>query len=223
MFVVTGTGLAESAEVRLSSDKKNRDSLLVQMAVLSIRKALMKAGWNSYPLPADLNAGITCLTPSGEGQTEAWAYKVQRGRLRAHPREFGGLIHNSAAGRAAIQFGLIGPQVVVISGDVLHIAKLQLFSNRTKLMVVCATNEIRTLAREQKLITKQNSLEYESIAFSLIIEYADETPINSAHHCVLSMIESSICNDSTDSDIDIFWRQWSLATNILQEKLYGPN
>lgn len=215
MFFITGAGLAKSDEpIEYTSVKE--DSVLVRMTILSIRKALIRAK-KEIPIPKDLNAGISIITPSGEGQCESWAKNASLGQLRPRPKKFGGLVHNAAAGRAAIEFGLIGPQIAIVSGDVLAQAKIQLIKNRTKLMVVSAANESRQQTIKGGIRPYLNSLENESIAFSLILEFSESENIQSNRVCDLRILEKSFKKRDECEDIDFFFSQWSLAIDILEK------
>ena len=219
-LVVTGYGLCTSGSMCDPKGSESEDSLLVKVALHSIRAALLNAGWDAFPLPPDLNAGIACLSPSGDGQTERWAYQAHNGQLRANPKRFGGLVHNSAAGRAAIEFGLIGPQIVIVCGDLLQMAKLQLLCGRTALMIACAANEVRHLAMDQSSKLEPASLESKTIAFSIIVERSDyriKHLVRPREGLNFQLLEKEINNEGTQNNIDVFWKQWVLAKDYLDK------
>ena len=126
-------GLAFSEEIKTLS---RRETLFRKMAELSCIRALRLAE-QSVPLSPELNAGIAFQTSESEYFPKQWRDTVSRGN-RLRPMQFESAIHNSAAGFCAIQFGLIGPQIVLVGGDIRSAARLQLTSGRSRLMLVCA-------------------------------------------------------------------------------------
>lgn len=103
--------------------------------MLACMKAIQASG-NPFPLPKSWNAGISFFTAQGERYPAAWRKMMERNE-RVRPTQFESIIHNAAPGYAAIQLGLIGPQLTLTYGDPHMAAELQLLAGRSKFMLVC--------------------------------------------------------------------------------------
>jgi hypothetical protein len=143
----TGAGRAEDLDTENADvpikQARVADSAYVRLFVAAAERALRDAGHGPFPEDLSPLAGVACLTDTGDGQVERWAVHARAGKPRPSVRDFGGIVHNSAAGRAALRLGLKGPQLVLTSGDVLQAAKVQLLSGRASLMVVGVVHHAR--------------------------------------------------------------------------------
>lgn len=110
-----------------------------QMVLLACCEALLMAGWEVRQTGQE-TVGIALLTDYGERFPVLWRELKEQGK-KLRPSHFEMAIHNSAAGHAAIELGLRGPQIVLVSGNIHLVAKLQLLSGRADLMLVCEANE----------------------------------------------------------------------------------
>ncbi len=116
-----------------------RETTFRKTVELACRAAIQNAG-RGLPLPKELNAGIAFFTSNGENFAAHWREQTCRGKpLR--PTQFESAIHNAAAGYCAIQLGLIGPQIVLVGGNIGAAARLQLLFGRSRFMLVCEAHD----------------------------------------------------------------------------------
>lgn len=102
-----------------------------KMAMLACKRALEA---ENFKIPVIPIAGIVFVSRSGEKYpSEIW--RKQAAIVR--PTQFGSAILNSAAGYAAIELGLRGPQIVVVHGDAAAIAVQQIQQKRSQIMLIC--------------------------------------------------------------------------------------
>ncbi len=133
----TATCIVEWENVRQSSPKSTTFRDMVYMACL---QALALTDIDDVTVLA-LNAGIVLKTSEGERFPHTWReLTLVVIPKRLSPRHFTSAIMNSAAGHCAIELGLIGPQLVLVEGDVGVAAEIQLDSGRTRLLFVCSAD-----------------------------------------------------------------------------------
>jgi len=147
---VTGRGssslpveMPAAPEVRRSVGRagRGRDSVYVKLFEQAIGAALEDAGWHTVtPFSAD-RIGVAGSTTMGDGQVECWVQAARGGNATARARDFGGIVHNSGVGRAAISFDLRGPQLLCMHGDILQLSAVQIDLDRADAMVVCAGDD----------------------------------------------------------------------------------
>lgn len=124
-------------------DVPRRCTLFRQTVLLACKAALALASRAGAKLEPEY-AGIALFTDYGERFPTVYRELHERNK-KLRPSHFEMAIHNSAAGYVAIQLGLKGPQIVLVSGNIHLVAELQLLSHesgvgRADLMLVCEAN-----------------------------------------------------------------------------------
>lgn len=94
-----------------------------------------------YPFIEDARAGIVLFTEWSEFYPQAFRRLMREGK-RVRPTQFETIIHNSATGFVAIRFGLRGPQLTLVAGNIEDVATLQLERGRARYMLVCETGAL---------------------------------------------------------------------------------
>lgn len=135
-IIVTGYGESEVPQTSNRRDTPFRAA--VELAVRNSVACRGRLSDGSVSLPP--NSGIAFLTETGERWPEVWGKAVLAGQ-RARPTQYGSIVHNSAAGQAAIALKLTGPQIALVTGDILEIAALQIKIGRARLMIACALEQ----------------------------------------------------------------------------------
>lgn len=149
---VSGVGSARPSEVG-EIDSHERDTIFRHQSLMSACRAVEAAGFDPhFVLPRELNPGGAFFTVTGERYPAMWADQHVAGR-RTRASQFGAIIHSSGAGHIAIKLGLVGPQVVLVAGNVLEAAVMQMQMGRSKLMVVTCF-ELNDVARSIVLETQ---------------------------------------------------------------------
>lgn len=212
MVLITGLGLSTFDESIPPHLYEKRDSKQAQAVLLSIDRALHDAGYESYPIPEELNAGISFLTLSGEDYISLWASEAQKNNFKPLPTRFGNLVHNAASGRASIKFGLIGPNITLVSGCLFEMTELQFLEGRTKLMVACVSKIFNSDHSMVGYFDQPGPENAQSpYAFSFIIEQAIENSKFAENTCSLQEVREALSESEFSSDIDKAWAQWNLA------------
>ena len=126
-----------------------RSTLARNAAELACRRALAQCGY-AGKLPRILNAGIVGYTYYGDRYPELWLASGKR----LKPHQFSSSVLNSVIGHCTLEFGLIGPQILLTRGSPTEIAALQLSMGRSRLMLVCthdqpAIVEVAILRRDE--------------------------------------------------------------------------
>ena len=140
------TGYGEAAETTAANRRDTNFRATVRAAVLS-------AVDMSKCRVESTRTALVFLTRTGEQWPTVWR-NLNLSRHPILPSYFPSIVHNSAIGQLSIELSITGPQIALVSGDVVKVAAQQIELGRATHVIVCSY-EIGDIARS--IIIENNS------------------------------------------------------------------